>query len=80
VCHAIKIMGSRMGVASFTRVIGRTAPTRRLPSVLNAAAGVVNDRLLAVNVLMLAVIGPRPEAIDNALLGRIVATGCCGLS
>ena len=55
-CQAMIIIGSNVGVASFARAKGRAAPTRRPPTVLNADAGVVKDRLLVVNFVMLAVI------------------------
>ncbi len=71
-------MGRKIGVASFARAMGRAAPTRRPPTVLNAVAGAVNEILLVVNMLMvmLAVIWPRPEARETALFGAMVATGC----
>ena len=73
--HTINIKGRKIGVASFARAIGRAAPTRRPPTVLNAVAGAVNEILLVLNMLMLAVIWPRPEARETALFGAIVAIG-----
>jgi hypothetical protein len=68
-----------IGVASLARAIGRAAPTSRMPTVLNAAAGVVNDRPFAVRMLTLAVIEPKPETRETALLGATVAIAGGGL-
>lgn len=73
--HAINISGSNIGVASFARAIGRAAPTRRPPTVLNASDGVVNERGFVENMLIVIDIWPRPEANETPLLGATVAIG-----
>jgi hypothetical protein len=58
-----------IGVACFARTIGRAAPTRRPPTVLNAPAGAVVERALVMNMFMLVVAFPRPETRETALFG-----------
>jgi hypothetical protein len=68
-----------IGVASLARAIGRAAPTSRFPTVLNAAAGVVNDSPFVVKALTLAVMEANPETRETALLGATVAMAGGGL-
>jgi hypothetical protein len=58
-----------IGVACFARRIGRAAPTRRPPTVLNAPAGALVERALVVNVFMLVVTCPRLDTRETALFG-----------
>lgn len=67
-----------MGVAPFTRAIGRAAPTRRPPTVLNDAAGAVNEKLFVVSMLMPAVIWLSPDISETALLGATTGIAGCG--
>jgi hypothetical protein len=78
-CHAINASDSNIGVASFALAIGRAAPTRRPPIVVNAAAGVVTDRLLVANMLMVAVIELRPDTRGIALFPTTMVKAGGGL-
>lgn len=61
-----------MGVASFATGTGRAALIRRPPTVPKAAAGAIDERLFVVSMLMLAVIRPRPETKETAVLEATV--------